>query len=275
MGCSNAKPEDLGEQTSHLAAPIAVKPTVGAGFFHSIAHSKFHLGSAPTNVSSLGLDKVVGSEGSFAVDPRNGSVLAILNGDSPALTGFKPSTTDPTVHNAQTLEYFKGAGLPPDQIGDVQALASKRGGSDATGKVQEEFTGYATEVHRVVAGFRVPDSFAWAIFDANGEVVQEGVHWPAIPDAVIGDAVSLRAVVSNGNQLAGFKALLPSEAALDNGQVVVRHGGVAEANPAPFASYDVFVKSRGSRGGVRHFNIGGKELVHPSSKVNGVSSLKP
>ena len=57
------------------------------------------------------MQKVIGAEGVFAVDPRNGSVRAILNGDSPLLTNFKPLTTDADAHNKHTLEYFIGAGL--------------------------------------------------------------------------------------------------------------------------------------------------------------------
>jgi hypothetical protein len=275
FGCTGAAPEPSDEQVDRSSAALTIAPrSEGAGFFHSFAHSKFHVGANPTNAAHLGFSKVVGSEGSFAVDPRNGSVRAILNGDSPTLTGFKPLTTDPAIHNARTVAYFKAAGLPPDQIGDVTVMSGRRGGSSATGSVQDEFTDYATIVHRVVAGFRAPDSYAWAIFNANDEVVQEGVHWPAIPDAVIAEARAVQGTLNDPSQHAAFKARLPPEATAEAGQVVIRHGGVAEADPSPFASYDVFIKARGSRGGVSHFDITGKQRIHPSSKTSGPDAIK-
>jgi len=272
--CASSAPDEVvGNTASAVSTAAPAKDATGAAFKHSFANSKFHIGANAGAMTHLGLNKYVGSEGSFATDPRNGSVRAILNGDSPTLLNFKPLTNDPAVHNATTLAYFKGAGLPAAQVGDVQALPSMQGGSDAKGNVDApKFTGYASIVYRTVSGVRVPDSFAWAIFDANNEVVQESVHWPEIPQAAIAEALAMQKMMASPASAAAFHASLPAEAqaaaAADEGEVTIRHGATDAADPSPFASYDVLVPGRnGERGKTRHFDRSGKEIQHQSTKV--------
>jgi hypothetical protein len=273
-GSSGDSPAEPSTQEATAAAPPVSQP--GMGFFHKVTRSKFHLGSGAKSVNDLGLDKVVGSDGVFAVDPRNGSARAILNADSPAHTNFRPLTTDENVHNKATLDYFKAAGLPADQVANVRAYPSLRGGSDGLGhRKPDAFVDFATVVYRQIHGISVADSYAWAIFNEQGEVVSESVHWPSIPDAVIANAAALRDRVGTPAKLATFKAMLPHEATLEDGEVTIRHGSVAEATPAPFASYDVNIIARGNRGHTSHFDITGHEMQHPSSRRSGPNSVKP
>lgn len=270
LGCSPDATD-----ASETATAGALVTQRGAGFFHTFARSKFHAGVGPHSVRDLGRDKVIGSEGAFAVDPRNRSMRAILNGDSPALTSFKPLTTDGAVHDGATLAYFKAAGLPADQIESVRALPSMRGGTSALGKkAPEEFTGFASVIHRAIGGIPVPDSFAWAIFNADGEVIQEAVHWPDVPEAAIVGATDLQATIAAPAGLKALKDRLPAEAARETGGVVIRHGNTDDADPAPFACYDVYVKARGNRGRTRHYDGLGNERMLAVERPKGVSTPK-
>jgi hypothetical protein len=231
--------------------------TEGAGFVHSANNSRFHLGANPVTMMEFGLSKLVGTDGVFATVPETGWVLAIPNATSPSRSAA-PLTRSADVHNKTVVDYFTGAGLPADQVGGVNAHASVTGsGSGPVNISNGEFAGYTSVITRVVAGIPVPDSFAWASFNINGEAVEEQVYWPTVPASAVQEAKALQAVVSDPVRFAALASKLPTN--VDGGQVVIRHSAGSERTTFEVvASYDVV--ERGELGQVRHFDQSGAEF---------------
>lgn len=267
--CGVAPEPELQPGTGAIAGLLGTSGAAadGAGYIHLASASKFHVGSAATNLSELGFSKVVGSDGVFAT-AANGWVGAFPVAGA-ASTMVDPLTRVPEVHNQTVVSYFVGAGLPTAQIGNVTAHADARG--SGTGKTSGPlpngtFAGYTSVLARVVAGIPVPDSFAWAQFNANGEVVKEAVYWPAIPQSVIQEAQALNAKLSDPTQRATYMSKLP--AGLVNGQVVIRHSSCSERSTFEvFAGYDL--TERREMGGVRHFDMNGTEFKMKSEAHPG------
>jgi hypothetical protein len=81
---------------------------------------------------------------------------------------------------------------------------------------------FTTIIPRVVGGIRIVGSYAWATFNANGEVVGEEVFWPQLPQSLLADAIALRTKVS-GDTGKKFLASLPADVASQTSEVVIRH----------------------------------------------------
>jgi hypothetical protein len=243
--------------TVKALSQATVPPPQGRGFVHNASHSRFRIGSSPVSREEFGMSKVVGSDGTFGTVTQTGWVLAIPNAGAPS-TLVAALTQDPDAHNKTVLDYFVGAGLPADQVGAPQALARVRGEGNGPGaNAQVELDGYTTVLTRVVAGFSVPDSFAWARFNADGDVIEEQVYWPTIPDSAVADAKALAAVMSDRGRSGAFSAALP--AGTRTGQVVIHHAsGVPGHAFEVAASYDAM--DSGQMASLHHFDIHGVEF---------------
>jgi hypothetical protein len=247
-----------------LFAPVASGPGDAPGYSHTVGVSRFRIGASRREMSEAGWYKVVGNEGVFATDPYTGAVRANPNGDAPAAHAAA-LTSNPDEHNARVLTYFRGAGLPMDQVGGahVTTIMKVDGPADTVGHQRPTFVAYTTIVERTIDGIRVPDSFAWARFNARDEVVAEGVYWPAIPAAAIADAHALRDQLTDPARGAAYRTQLAvPDASAKGGMVTIRHSGATSRSAfEAFAGYDVHVPygdGATGRGRTVHFDASGR-----------------
>jgi hypothetical protein len=204
-----------------------------------------------------------------------GATIALCNADSPALK-VAPLSTDPAVHQARVLRYFTEAGLPTDQIGDVGNSPLIEGGAPIdpkAGSPYRTFRGYATIISRQIQGFRVPESHAWARFNANDEVVAEEVFYPDLPASVVSEAVALRDMLNNVALNARFAAKVPADVAGRKHEVAIHHSPHFRNGPA-FASVD-FAPPFASSLGVRHFDRNGQEVWEAGDPPPATLGTKP
>lgn len=266
------------------AAGIIPTDSGGAvGYQHGIDHSRFIVGANSSSVSEFGFIKVVGSEGTFAVDASNGAVIAIPNARSTEQQKAIWYTLGPDKHNQQVLDYFVSAGIPQDQIGGVQATTSLNasGGADDSSPAQPKIAGWQSVLERVIGGVPVIDSDVWARLNDQGQVISEWVYWPPISAKAIDEATKLRAKLSQEKDRAAFLSRLPPN--LPPGNVVIHHSSATTGGPFEvFASYDVVERTAppDSKGAtdvsstvpvvsiVRHFDVDGNERKLPQERVN-------
>jgi hypothetical protein len=244
------------------------------GYQHGADRSRFAFGGGGRAVEELGFIKRVGAEGTLAVLASNGTVLGIPNADASSLK-VPPFGDTPEAHDAEVRRYFVQSGIPEEQIRNVRTatLLEATGGGDERSKVTPKVTAYYSILERAVGETPVPDSFAWARINAKGEVVAEGVYWPALPASVLADAQRLRQVLQDQD---GHRSRLPWT--LGDREVVIRHASAMYGGEfAAFASIDVrlrllpsTVTTPAPKGQamtvVRHFDENGNELFLPQEK---------
>jgi hypothetical protein len=263
LGCSTAP----SEEPSNVPARAAIRTaeTLSAamipGFAQSMSTSKFQTGGAVTTSVSVGMTRWVGSNGVFAVDSANGSASGVMNGGVP----FTPYAGGRVAHEALVRAYFLGAGLPADQVGQVRTNTNARGdGVPGSPEVPTKFS-YSSIVTRSVSGILVGESHAWARLDVNGNVVAEGVYWPALDASAVSDAVLISQTIS-GSGGAAYFAILPVAPALSGtGSVVIHHSSAFVETTAfqDFGCYDVWIATEGGSGYMRHFDKNGLEVRLP------------
>jgi hypothetical protein len=227
-----------------------------AGYYHTLDRSRLAIGTGVHAVTEFGMQKMVGSNGVFAVLSASGWSMGLPNATAPSRS-VGPLTSDADIHNAAVKSYFIGAGLPADQIGWVNAHATMSV-SDAPasegGSSPPAFQSFTTAISRQINGIPVSESFAWARLNQNGDVVIEGVYWPDVPQTAVNDALALQSVLADSTQSVTYKAKLPQT--LAPGRVIIHHmpcvGGINEN----IATYDVWDGGRD-----RHFNIAGAEVL--------------
>jgi hypothetical protein len=240
------------------------------GYHHSAANSRFSRGDdlLVLDEPAEHMRREVGSNGHF-VEYANGYSAGIPNGDAESYA-VGPYSLDSGAHSQRVLHYFKGAGLPVDQIGGVGINTwMSEGGrvplSDReTGALPElrKLIGYVTVVQRVVLGVPVEDSFAWAMFNKNDDVVYEQVWWPELRGSIIADIVAFQARLKDG----GFVGRLLREDG--EGRLVVHHATPTGERWYSQVTYDVWRKGDAQ---VRSFDVSGNEtqLVAWSSPASG------
>ncbi|HKE59695.1 MAG TPA: hypothetical protein VKB46_23455 [Pyrinomonadaceae bacterium] len=259
---------------------IASDPGGTAGYQHGLDRSKFTVGANRHEVSEFGFVKVVGSEGTFAVDANNGLAVAITNANSPRAKSTRWYTGDSTQHNQIVKDYFVGAGIPKEQVGGVHATMSlsTSANGEQLPRPQPGVGGYQSILDRKIGEVPVVDSVAWARMNDAGEVLTEWVYWPAISAKVTADAGRMRELLSKDADKKAYLVKLPPN--LPAGTVVIRHSSATSAQPfEAFASYDVLERRTspdasteqgpGSRAVliVRHFDINGEERKLPQERA--------
>jgi len=283
---------------------IATDKGGASGYQHSLDRSRFVTGTTEAkllHVEEYGFAKVVGPDGVFATNLRNGLVVAVQSGGSDKgsngnaadakATGY---VRDPDRHNQQVIEYFLAAGVPKDQIGGVHATTylSSSGSARETRPAPPKIDGYASVIERKVEKYPVVDSVAWARMNGQRKVVSEWVYWPAIPAKALADARRLEELAGSSGDTE-FLARLP--AGLPSGKVVIRHSSATAEGPFEvFASYDVLERktspatAEGKALGrytpsittvvsvvVRHFDVDGVERRLPQEKRNVGADYPP
>ena len=269
----------------HVQAPPVsgpIEPPSGgiAGYQHGTDRSRFMVGDNPYDVAELGYIKRVGSEGTLAVLASNGSVTGIPNAQSRALQ-LPPFGMTPQDHDRFVRDYFERSGIPAAQIRAIRTatLLEASGSSDDVSTARPKVTAYYSVIERAVEGVPVPDSFAWARVNRDGQVVAEAVYWPALPAGVLAQAQRM----SQGSALPRVEQAIkarPAETQVDH-QVTIRHSSAAyDGSFAAHASIDVRVRleaaaradadSRQAAGSggvgaglIRHFNDEGAEFQLP------------
>jgi hypothetical protein len=259
-----------------------IQPDQGgaAGYRHGIDHSKFSVGAGQRYVTEFGLQKVVGSDGVFAVDSANGLALAIPNAHSARAQRTAWFSQSPERHNQIVTDYFIGAGIPKDQVARAHAttsLAANAAGNQVPAP-QPGVGGYQSILDRKIGDIPVIDSVAWARFDDQGTVLAEWVYWPAIPGRAIDDASRMRQMLASDQAMKSYVSRLP--AGLPAGTIVIRHSSATTAGPfIAVASYDVPERRTApqpnpqagpatARGVIimRHFGIDGAEFRLPQEQ---------
>jgi len=265
------------------AGIIASDAGGAVGYQHGLKQSRFVTGKESQTVNEAGWSKQVGPEGAFATSLHNGVALALPNAH--AQLGRKSEyAMDPDKHNDEVLKYFVTAGIPRDQIAGVHAmtLLSSTGRRGEARASTPKIDGYISVLERKIGDYKVPDSVAWAQMDKGGNVISEGIYWPAIPASALRDAKHIKDMLATKADKIKFLVHVPAE--LAPGEVVIRHSSAA-MQQGPFevlASYDVMERrtspesaatasARGVREGsviMRHFDSDGVERRLPQERRN-------
>lgn len=181
------------------------------------------------------------------------------------------SPTEPEQHNQSVLDYFVATGIPKAQVAGANALTLlAAGGEVVTDRPpQAKVIGYQSALRRSVDGVLIAESVAWARITPQGEVLSEGLYWPAIPGRVVAEAKRFREQLQNARAREEFSATLPPS--LPEGHVVIHHSSAMDREKfEAFASYDVMAPVHGAdypkrwrqpiTWVARHFDINGKEI---------------
>lgn len=240
--------------------PDQLGPARIPGFSHVPQFSKFFRSNEVVSVEDDGVvRKEIGPNGVF-VHYANGYSAGIPNARAPSFQAG-PYSNDVPTHHARVLAYFKSAGLPADQVGSTSVNTWMREG----GPMQEmtpqgpvakavvayrELIGHVSIISRVVEGVRVADSFAWAMFNKNDEVVAEQVWWPELRDGLVAEVKAFKSALGPS-----FRAKLPVELAQTQGELVIHHANPTGEKWYSTVSYDV---NQGQE--MRHFDASGAQV---------------
>jgi hypothetical protein len=282
IACSSVpEGEDRGPSQRKVSSAVVDAPKI-AGYVHALDRSAFKPGNGATQ-SNPGATKFVGTDGVFLTTGA-GLTSAISNYNAPSRT--RPALTNiGDIHNTRVRDYFVQAGLPSAQIGSIVAHATMHAALDPLTPEPNPgeggvFDWYSSVIYRVVDGFKVPDSFAIARFNVDGDVVSESVYWPEMPASLLDQAKALRSLISTAP--ASFKAklssrlqgALPDDASLAQdtpyGGVVIHHSSGYSGAAAQFrVVFDIFPK--GDFQHVVHVDETGAEVAIWDEGANGPS----
>jgi len=264
-GCAKDAPKSV-SVSEHLLASSTAMPI--AGYIHSLSQSRFRIGQPTTlEVNLPTLKRWHGSFGAFAIDPTNNAANAIPDADSPT----RPYLLDVPTHNQMVKDYFIGAGLPANQVADVQTMYFGSGsgsvGAPPPPPVLESISSLLT---RAINGVPVVESVAWAKFTTTGDVDMESVFWPPIDAAVASSAAAFAATLADTAQHAAFLAKLPSTIYKERGVVIHHTDPSIHAAPTAYVSFDAQTEPQLSAA-MRHFDVNGVEFRLPQEQAAPVS----
>lgn len=193
------------------------------GFRHVYTKTKFPLGAPLVSVGPIGQStRYIGAQGVF-VEWQNGFSVAFANAVAPVNVA-EPLTVHSEQHTARVVDYFRVSGLPQDQLGPP-ALSTTilQTGTTAGQELSRKFVGFTSILSRVFDGVAVVDSYAWAQFNINDDVVREQVWWPALPAPVRDEIAAFRAMLADSVAAAAFRARLPPGVAGLEGRLAIHH----------------------------------------------------
>jgi hypothetical protein len=254
LGCQQLS-TDAPAGASSLTSTVS--PIVG--YVHSQSSSHFDVGSGISSLSDGGFQKVIGSNGVFAVDMVTGWALSIPNGDAP-ITTRPPLTGTADDHNRAALAYFASVGIPQDQVSGVHANTLMAGGmpANSTTRVPDHLKAYYSVLERTVDGLSVVESKAWVRFNVDGSVVEESVFWPELPGSIHGDILAMKTAVVDGlpNRLKSPTAVLNYR----SGRIQIHHSQAWDHRSfAAIVTYDVMPVNT-HRARTHHFDVNGNEI---------------
>jgi hypothetical protein len=269
--CGDAKQPE--KATQGLTAALQI-----SGYHHSFQSSRFKPGDGILSISDMGFSKLVGSNGVFAEDQINGWVLATPNGGAPS-TMRPPYSVSATDHNNRVLAYFIAAGLPQDQVRNVQVHTLMKGGQSPLGvREPDKLLAYTSVLSRAINGIPVSESTAWARFNIDDEVVEESVYWPELPASVLNDAATMSAMATDPGRLRALQQSIETNApgyGSVAGRVVIHHAD-STYRGTPFFAVTYDVSPGHDRLGVGHFDANGRQvtLAHELSRAPVMSGRR-
>jgi len=212
---------------SQVASPADPRAMAGMPYQHTIEQSRFKVGDQVRHEVEGAYDRLVGSRGVFFRDTVTSAVLAVPNATPTELLP-RPLTESAEQHSKVAAAYLLGAGIPAKEVSGTHVTTTMSGGTDrgtvASGK--DHLLWYTTHLERTLGGIPVESSFAYAALDSNGEVIEEGVHWPAIPADVLADALALKQQLGTPDRRTGFLAAVEASqagAGAASGEVKIVH----------------------------------------------------
>jgi len=261
-------------------AGASASNAAGLQYQHRADKSQFNVGASAHLEVQGPYQRLRGDRGAFMVDTVTGATLATLNAPpSPELLP-EPLTQDPDEHSGIARDYLIGAGVPAGEVSGTHVTTTmKGGGSTRSGALSSpsKLLWYTTHLERSIEGIPVEGSFAFAAFDSNGEMITEGVYWPAIPDSVVDEAVQLNQKLGSPSEKAAFMRGVEAaraDAKDAPGEVKIvhtsaGHHGQFEAK----AVYSTVVKSRfGGKASLVRFDPEAKPVTMADEKATGTDS---
>jgi hypothetical protein len=261
--CSGTPTEPMPAETRAVSAPLASSTGLPA-YVHTPSRSRMALGpSATTSNDGPSVVRVRGDWAALTFDASTGHTLGVPSVGAPSLNR-EPWSLQLDLHNARVRDYFVSAGLPSAEVGAIAGhVGGGAGGALGEAPTQFEPMAYYTVLTRVAKGIVIADSVAWARINSDGDVVSEEIFWPAIPQAVLDEAVALSARLSDASAATTFRAPLPS----GEGRVVIRHSSAYAGGPfEAFASFDVSVALPHGTTVTHHFDSTGAERRLPQER---------
>jgi hypothetical protein len=262
-GCSGASEPGIPAAPSSEAPRTSMpSPSTVTGYRHLYSSSRFVTGTGGHTVLEGTRTKMIGAEGVFSVH-ANGAVFAIPNAGS-AAGKARPWSGTGAEHDARVVAYFTAAGLPAEQMGEVLTNTLLEGGGPAVDPTPPPaFKGFDSKITRTVDGVRVVDSAAHAQFNADGDVVAEGVYWPELPQNVVDDAKRISAMLADPVRGPKFHSSLRSGPTAKEERVVIRHNSATNEDTfAAVACYERLVE-----GAWQHFDANANEIRLPHERT--------
>jgi hypothetical protein len=259
-GCGSQTPA---EGVYKLSQATTVAPAMIPGYSHEISRSRFRIGQGTAlETSTPTLQRWRGSLGAFAHDPTNNWSMAELSAGSPS----GPYILDASTHNQMVKSYFVSAGIPEDQIANVETsyiYSGTLGGNQTTAPVPHSLNSI---LMRAIDGIPVRESEAWAKMTTAGDVDMEVVFWPPIDTRVIARAKALAATIAGPSGHASYLAKLPK--IFIEGGVVIHHSDMSvHSAPVAYVAFDATVDSAGYAA-MHHFDENGNEYRLPHEQAN-------
>jgi hypothetical protein len=193
--------------------------------------------------------------------------------DATSPTG--PYNVNESTQSANVKTYFETAGVPSDQVGEVQATyqSGLMGGSVAE-RAPMQFTleSITPILRRRISGVLVVESEAWAKMNANGDVEMECVFWPSLDKTVVDQAVAWSQSFGNTATHAAFTAKLGLAVTREVGIVIHHSDRSVHSQPVAYASYDAVIGSEASAA-ARHFDENGIEFRLPQEIAPAPTSV--
>jgi len=196
------------------------------GYVHTLAKSRFPIGTIESETDEFGMHKITGTNGVFATEIASQAATAIPDFAVPILGGkYYPGGY--AAQNPVVVAYLTDAGLPADQIlqvtnNETGVVPFPSGSAAPSGDAGDQsVAAWFTILQRGYDGIPIEDSTAYAILGADGASLEEQVFWPAMGDDVVAEIRKFRVVLANQGARAKFLARLPDD--LLDGQLRVHH----------------------------------------------------
>jgi len=263
VGCGMAADETK-LQSSETREQKAIATDLVPEFRHPAAKSRFRLGeNVRTESTQDGIDRIIGLDGTLATF-ANGATVGIA---SAYLPGEVPAMNDASKQGELVLQYFKDAGLPPDQVGKVLLTTQMLDTAGPDGTTTSEFMGYNSIIDRQVEGIRIAGSHAWARMNQNGESISESIYWPAFPRTVVTEAHGLQTGLAGDSEKV-FRSKLPTDLAGAEIEIVIVHSPYYSKSFGAVAAIQVKPRT----GPVRNFRLDGSEAIVPVDQMTKPAS---
>jgi hypothetical protein len=249
------------ERTGRVAQAVSADVP---GYVHDLSRSHFRIGQNVSLEVATPIQRWHGTLGTFGIDTTTNMVYASLD----AQTSTGPYILDEATHATRVEAYFVGAGLPADQVGNIEAtyMSGAMGGSVLASDVTPQLESINTILRRRVSGVPVIESEAWAKMTTAGDVDMEYVFWPPIDQSIVTQAVAFASAMSDPGAHSTFIAKLPGGVAYADVGVVIHHTSPAvHAAPVAYVAYDAVVDA-GHGAAARHFDVNGAEFRLPQEQ---------